>query len=190
MRQPSWEHVPLDAVLRPIGVLRSEQTLHHDAPRQAGLGRGSAGVVHIAQGLQNCLADLHGFSHLWLLWWAHLAKGFSMRVQPPRDSKKRGLFATRAPNRPNPIGMSCVRLVRIDKRQMHIDDHDLLDGTPILDVKPYLPYCDAVPEATCGYVDALADGAADHRDWWQQSSAEPPQRYRRGGRGLPPDAAP
>jgi tRNA-Thr(GGU) m(6)t(6)A37 methyltransferase TsaA len=140
-------------------------------------------VVQIGKGLQNCLQDLRGFSHLWLLWWGHLAKGFSMRVQPPRDAHKRGLFATRAPNRPNPIGLSCVRLLCIDKRQLHIADHDLLDGTPILDIKPYLPYCDAVPDAATGYVAGLPADAGDHRSWWQQKQVPAPLCYQqRSGR--------
>lgn len=183
MSRPRFEHAPLDAVLRPVGILRSDQQLHHEAPRQAGLGRGATGVVEIAAGLQNCLADLRGFSHVWLLWWAHLAKGFAMRVQPPRDAHKRGLFATRAPNRPNPIGLSCVRLLRIERRRLHVADHDLLDGTPILDVKPYLPYCDSVADAAIGYVAGLPDAAADHRDWWEQKPAPLPTRYRQRRRG-------
>jgi tRNA (Thr-GGU) A37 N-methylase len=90
-----------------------------------------------------------------VLFWFHLARGFRSQVVPPRDTKKRGLFATRAPQRPNPIGLSCVRLLRIEKRVLHIADHDLLDGTPVLDLKPYLPYCDSVPDAAIGYVATL-----------------------------------
>jgi tRNA (Thr-GGU) A37 N-methylase len=104
--------------------------------------------------------------------------GFRSRVVPPRDTKKRGLFATRAPQRPNPIGLSCVRLVRIDKRVLHIADHDLLDGTPVLDLKPYLPYCDSVPDARIGYVAELLDAAPDHRDWWREKNVPPPLCYR------------
>lgn len=176
---------PLDAVLRPIGHLRCEQVLHHEAPRQSGLGRGSLGVIEVVQGLQNALSDLAGFSHLWVLWWGHLSKGFQAKVQPPRDAQKRGLFATRAPNRPNPIGLSCVRLLRIDRRQLHIADHDLLDGTPILDLKPYLPYCDAVPDAAIGYVADLPADAGDHCPWWEQKGTLPPWRYRQR---RPPEA--
>jgi tRNA (Thr-GGU) A37 N-methylase len=98
-------------------------------------------------------------------------------VQPPRDQQKRGVFATRAPQRPNAIGMSCVRLLRIEKRVLHIADHDLLDGTPVLDLKPYLPYCDSVPGAEIGYVAGLPEAANDHRLWWRDKSASPPASY-------------
>ena len=128
--------------VRPIGVVRTSQRLHHEAPRQSGLGRGGEGEIEVRQGLQNCLRDLAGFSHVWVLSWLHLARGFRSRVVPPRDTVARGLFATRAPQRPNPIGLSCVRLLRIEKRVLHIADHDLLDGTPVLDIKPYMPSFD------------------------------------------------
>jgi tRNA-Thr(GGU) m(6)t(6)A37 methyltransferase TsaA len=171
-----------ESPLPPIGVVRTAQVVHHDAPRQSGLGRGASGRIELRQGLQNCLADLAGFSHLWVLTWLHLARGFRSRVVPPRDRVARGVFATRAPQRPNPIGLSCVRLVRIEKRVLHIDDHDLLDGTPVLDVKPYLPYCDSVPDAVIGYVDQLDPAADDHRDWWREKRAAPPRVYRCGDR--------
>jgi tRNA-Thr(GGU) m(6)t(6)A37 methyltransferase TsaA len=171
--------------LRAIGIVRAPQRVHHDAPRQSGLGRGSTGAIELRQGLQNGLADLHGFSHLWVLFWCHLARGSRSQVVPPRDTRKRGVFATRAPQRPNPIGLSCVRLLRIDKRVLHIADHDMLDGTPVLDLKPYLAYCDSVPEATLGYVADLPDTAADHRPWWEQKGVPPPAVY--GRRGGDPD---
>ncbi len=169
---------PAGFVLRPIGTVRAEQVVHHEAPRQSGLGRGAAGQIHLRQGLQNCLQDLAGFSHLWVLFWFHHARGFRSQLVPPRDTKKRGLFATRAPQRPNPIGLSCVRLLRIEKRVLHIADHDLLDGTPVLDLKPYLPYCDSVPDAATGYVATLPKEAIDHRPWWEQKGVEPPRVYR------------
>ena len=164
--------------LRAIGVVRCPQRLHHEAPRQSGLGRGADGSIHLRQGLQNALADLDGFSHIWVLFWCHLARGWKSKVVPPRDTKKRGLFATRAPQRPNPIGLSCVRLVRIDKRVLHIADHDLLDGTPVLDLKPYLPYSDSVPDAANGYVAELPEERGDHREWWHEKGVPPPRVYR------------
>ena len=133
------------------------------------------------------LQDLGGFSHLWVLSWFHLARGYRSQVMPPRDTRKRGVFATRAPQRPNPIGLSCVRLVCIDKRRLHIADHDLLDGTPVLDLKPYLPYADSVPGAAIGYVAELPVDGADHRAWWQDKGREPPRVYR--GLDLQPGRA-
>jgi len=167
------------AVFAPIGVVRTVQRLHHEAPRQSGLGRGGDGAIELRQGMQNGLKDLAGFSHLWVLSWLHLARGGRLRVKPPRDREARGVFATRAPQRPNPLGLSCVRLVAIEKRVLHIADHDLLDGTPVLDLKPYLPYCDSVPDAAIGYVADLSPEAGDHRTWWEEKGLPPPRRYRR-----------
>jgi tRNA (adenine37-N6)-methyltransferase len=164
--------------VRPIGVLRSPQVVHHQAPRQAGLGAGRAGEIHLVQDMQNCLQDLRGFSHIWVLAYLHHARGYKAQVVPPRDTRKRGLFATRAPNRPNPIGLSCLLLLRIAGRVLHVGDHDLLDGTPILDIKPYLPYCDSVPGARTGYVADLPPAGADHRQWWREKDTALPQVYR------------
>lgn len=164
--------------LRAIGFVRCPQRLHHEAPRQSGLGRGTAGEIHVRQGLQNCLKDLAGFSHVWILSWFHLVRGCRHQVVPPRDVEKRGVFATRAPQRPNPIGLSCVRLVRIHKRVLHVADLDLLDGTPVIDIKPYLAYCDSVPDAGLGYVADLPEEAADHRAWWREKGVPPPRIYR------------
>lgn len=179
MTASRYEGEPLAAVLRPIGVLRSPFSVHHEAPRQPAGRAGVTGEIHLAQGLQNCLRDLAGFSHLWVLFWCHFARGWNAQVMPPRDRQKRGLFATRAPQRPNPIGLSCVRLLSIDKRVLTIGDHDILDGTPILDLKPYLPYCDAVPDAVIGYVAELPEAAGDHRVWWRDKGVAPPRVYRR-----------
>jgi tRNA-Thr(GGU) m(6)t(6)A37 methyltransferase TsaA len=163
--------------LVPIGFVGSGQVVHHEAPRQSGLGRGGDGWIELRPGLHNGMRDLDGFSHLWVLSWLHLARGRPVQVMPPRDRRKRGVFATRAPQRPNPIGLSCVRLLRIEKRRVYIADHDLLDGTPVLDLKPYLPYCDSVPDAAIGYVANLPADADDHRTWWTQKGVPPPRVY-------------
>lgn len=187
MTRRSFDVEPLPHALVPIGVMRSPHRVHHDAPRQprgaAADAAGGHGCIEIAQGLQNALADLDGFSHLWVLFFCHHARGWNQRVVPPRDTEKRGLFATRAPQRPNPIGLSCLRLLRIEKRRLHVGDHDLLDGTPILDLKPYLPYCDSVPDAAIGYVSSLPRDAGDHRAWWEEKGAAPPRIY--GARERP-----
>ena len=177
---------PSTFALRSIGVMRSPHRVHHDAPRQPRRrGTGAPGQIVLAQGLQNALADLAGFSHLWVLFWCQHTRGWKSKVVPPRDKRKRGLFATRSPARPNPIGLSCLRLLRIEKRVLHVGDHDLLDGTPILDLKPYLPYCDSVPDAAIGYVGALTATAADHREWWESKGAAPPRVYQRRDRRPP-----
>ena len=168
----------LEFVLRPIGVMRSPYVVHHDAPRQPCAGTGVTGEIVLAQGMQNGLKDLAGFSHVWVLFWCQHTRGWKSQLVPPRDSQKRGVFATRSPSRPNPIGLSCLRLLSVQKRVLKVGDHDLLDGTPILDVKPYLPYCDSVPDAVIGYADKLAQDASDHRAWWEQKGLPPPRIYR------------
>lgn len=177
--------------LRPIGVMRSPLVVHHEAPRQprvepAELAAQVRGEIHIAEGLQNALHDLEGFSHVWVVFFCHHTRGWNSKVKPPRDDTKRGVFATRAPARPNPIGLSCVRLVRVEKRVLHVGDHDILDGTPILDVKPYLPYCDSVPDARIGWVAGVAADAKDHRAWWDEKGAKLPRVYERRRREQKP----
>ncbi|AAZ12316.1 Uncharacterized protein family UPF0066, putative [Trypanosoma equiperdum] len=97
---------------------------------------------------------------------AERSAGFKTMLVPPRDSELRGVFATRSPHRPNFIGLSCVRLVDVRGLEVHIADHDLLHGTPVLDIKPYLPFCDAHPDAYAGWVaelDAAGRGGSDHK---------------------------
>ncbi len=96
--------------------------------------------------------DLQGFELLWVLSWMHLNEGWNNKVAVPGFEKK-GLLSTRAPHRPNPIALSAVRLLRVEGLRLHVERTDLLDGTPILDIKPYVPYCDAFPNAKAGWVD-------------------------------------
>lgn len=173
----------------PIAVMRCEQRLHHEAPRQARLDDTTEatdttprGAVVVRHGLQNLLQDLDGFSHVWLVFFCHLSRGYNDLVTPPRDTRKRGLFATRAPDRPNPIGMSAVRLLRIEKRVLWVGAHDLLDGTPILDIKPYVARYDAISDARAGWVETIVDdGRPDHRAWWRDKGEDPPAIYRERG---------
>jgi tRNA (adenine37-N6)-methyltransferase len=149
-----------------VGVVRSPFKVHVGTPRQSLTGDVRRAEIELRPGLQNLLADLSRFSHVWLLTWLHVARGWNDQVAPPRDDRKRGLFATRAPHRPNPIGLSVVRLLRIEGATLHVEGVDLLDGTPVLDVKPYVPDVDAVPDASRGWLDDLADPTKpDHRDW-------------------------
>lgn len=165
-RAPAFVGAPEDlpAVhLEPIGVVRSPFRYLHDAPRQPRVRAAAAGRIELRRGMQNCLADLQGFARIWVLFQFHQARGWREQLQPPRDRRKRGVFATRAPHRPNALGMSCVRLHEVRGVELHISDHDLLDGTPVLDLKPYLPYCDAFPDAETGYVAELPEDGPDHR---------------------------
>ena len=120
--------------------------------------RSPDGVIELIGGhdFEVSLCDLEGFSRIWLLWWFHHNVGWRPKVLPPRGRVgRRGLFATRAPYRPNPIGMSCVPLVAVRGRKILIGPHDLLDGTPILDIKPYIPEIDAFPQERQGWLDEV-----------------------------------
>ena len=155
--------------VRPVGVMRSPYRDHLGTPRQPGTreeGSAREGRIVLRPGLQNLVQDLDGFSHIWVLFWFNYSRGWNHTVRPPRDSRHRGLYATRAPHRPNPIGLSVLPLKRVEGRVLTVGDHDILDGSPILDIKPYLRYADSVPDAACGWVDELGEDAGpDHRDW-------------------------
>ena len=103
------------------------------------------------------LKDLAGFDRVWLLFWCHRAVDAKMLVVPYRDTVERGLFATRAPARPNPVGLSCVRLLGIEHDILRIGEVDILDDTPLLDIKPYVPQYDTYPVQHCGWVDTVPD---------------------------------
>ena len=164
--RPPKDHSP-DALaewtFRPIGVVHSPWRYVHDAPRQGGAGGDAEAVIELRRGMQNCLADLAGFERVWVVFVFSYARGWRQQVVPPRDTVKRGVLATRSPHRPNPIGITAARLVRVRGTRITVAAHDLLDGTPVLDVKPYLPYCDAHPQARAGWTEALSAGAPDHR---------------------------
>lgn len=150
--------------IHPIGFVRSPFVEKIEAPRQATVAEGVQAVVELLPRYQHALEDLAGFDRIWILFWFDRAAdaAFHAKVLPPRSARKRGVFATRSPHRPNPIGMSAVRLERIDGLRLHVRDLDLLDGTPVLDIKPYLAYADAFPEARAGW---LAQQEDPRRTW-------------------------
>ena len=143
---------PKTLQIRPIGVFNSTARYPYDVPRQGAVAGDNIGVIRLYPEYAEGLADLDGFSHIWVLYWFHLNDGWHLKVRPPRHvERKVGVFASRSPYRPNPIGMSAVRLQHVEKGEIWIAGHDLLDGTPILDIKPYLPYADSFPEASLGW---------------------------------------
>jgi tRNA-Thr(GGU) m(6)t(6)A37 methyltransferase TsaA len=99
------------------------------------------------------LRDLKGFERIWLIFWFHKAGPANLLVTPYRDTQQRGVFATRAPVRPCPIGISAVRLIRVRAGALHVADVDILDGTPLLDIKPYIPESDSYPTSKAGWFD-------------------------------------
>jgi tRNA-Thr(GGU) m(6)t(6)A37 methyltransferase TsaA len=109
------------------------------------------------------LKDLDGFSHIILLYHFHLSRGYSLTVKPFLDDKLHGVFATRAPKRPNPIGISIVRLLSIEGNILSIKDVDIVDGTPLLDIKPYVPEFDSIQTANIGWLSDKVKQAQHHK---------------------------
>lgn len=147
---------------RPIGILRSPYSRRIDAPHQSTVVEGTetgdfaGATLELHDWLdEKVIQDLHGFDRIWLIFAFHLSEGWKSSVKPPRGGPKRGVLATRSPHRPNSIGLSSVELVRIEGRTLHLRGVDLLNGTPVLDIKPYIPYADAFPEARAGWIDEL-----------------------------------
>ena len=135
----------------PIGVVHSPHAAPGGTPIQSGADDTPA-TVEIDGAYADALADLGGFERIWLLLWFHRAGPFRLKVVPYMDTHPRGLFATRAPCRPNPIGLSAVRLLAVRGNVLDIRGCDALDGTPVLDIKPYAPRFDAFPDSRVGWL--------------------------------------
>jgi len=148
---------------RPIGIIHTPFPDPVGMPIQPTGGEGIRGTVEVFPEYRDGLVDLDGFSHIILLFHMHRSGDFRLRVVPFLDSVERGLFATRAPRRPNPIGLSTVRLDRIEDGLLHICDVDMLDGTPLLDIKPYVPRLDNRDDARVGWLEALQELFPTHR---------------------------
>jgi tRNA-Thr(GGU) m(6)t(6)A37 methyltransferase TsaA len=148
-------------LVEPIGFVRSPFSDRGAAPRQAQLAAQTEARIELLPRpeLEHALADLELWSHIWVLFWFHHNREWHPKVAPPRSAEKRGVFATRSPYRPNPIGMSAVALERVEGRVVHIRGADMLDGTPVLDLKPYVPYADSLP-ANSGWLEQPEPGAS------------------------------
>ena len=160
---PPKPESPPSLSITPVGVVRSPFRERADAPRQPSLARDVAATVELFAGCgyEDALSDLERWDHIWLIFWFDRnGLAFRPKVRPPRSAQKRGVFATRSPYRPNPIGMSAVRLERVAGLTLHIRGVDLLDQTPILDIKPYVSYTDAIVDANRGWLDAEVDAPA------------------------------
>ena len=137
----------------PIGVVHSPFTSLEGMPIQPSRAQGVQATVEVYSQFEEGLQDLDGFSHITLLCHFHATKRYRLKVVPFLDTELRGLFATRAPSRPNPIGLSVVRLIRIDKNMLSIQDVDLLDETPVLDIKPYVNEFDEREDLRMGWLE-------------------------------------
>ncbi|WP_372677716.1 tRNA (N6-threonylcarbamoyladenosine(37)-N6)-methyltransferase TrmO [Desulfosarcina sp.] len=143
-----------------IGIIQTPFTDIAGMPIQPSGATNVPGQLVLDAQYEEGLADLNGFSHLILLYHFHLSKGYSLTVKPFLDTVERGLFSTRAPRRPNPIGLSIVRLDRIDGCILHVLDVDMLDGTPLLDIKPYVPTFDMRSDARAGWLEQSQERSA------------------------------
>jgi tRNA (adenine37-N6)-methyltransferase len=122
----------------PIGLVHSAYQRTADVPKGFGAQHDAEGILEVQPEFEAGLTDIEGFSHLYVIWVFDRSEGFELLGTPPTDDKPHGVFATRSPKRPNPIGLSVVELLRRNGRHLHVRGVDMLDGTPVLDIKPYL----------------------------------------------------
>jgi tRNA-Thr(GGU) m(6)t(6)A37 methyltransferase TsaA len=139
--------------LQVIGHIRTPFGAPAGTPIQPAYAAAAEGEVVVAERFAAALDDLEGFERVWLLYWMDRVASFRPHVVPYRDTRERGLFATRSPCRPNPLGLSVVRLLERRGRVLRVADVDMLDDTPLLDIKPYVPAFDAHPTARAGWLD-------------------------------------
>jgi tRNA-Thr(GGU) m(6)t(6)A37 methyltransferase TsaA len=149
-----------EIVYRPIGIIHSEHKIQEQTPIQPVFATGCYGSVEIFPEYVEGLTDLEEFSHIYLLFSFHLATAVRLKVKPFLENVERGVFATRAPCRPNGIGLSIVRLLRRENNILHLDGIDILDGTPLLDIKPYTERFDNIKTISNGWQDGIGDEAA------------------------------
>ena len=147
----------------PIGIIHTPFLKLEGMPIQPSGAVGVKGTVELLPEYADGLKDLDGFSHIILLFLLHRSEGFDLRVIPFMDSSPRGVFATRAPRRPNPIGLSIVRLSSIEGSILHIEDVDILDSTPLLDIKPYVPDFDPRGDVRTGWLEHASLTVAEKR---------------------------
>jgi tRNA-Thr(GGU) m(6)t(6)A37 methyltransferase TsaA len=147
--------------LQPIGIVHSPYKEPRGAPIQPRHGGGTEATVELLPEFTRGLTDLEGFSHVILVYHFHLCRGFDLMVTPYLDTRRHGVFATRAPRRPNPIGLSVVQLRGVEGNVLRIMGADIVDGTPLLDIKPYVPDFDAVQECRTGWLEHVAGRAED-----------------------------
>ena len=147
----------------PIGIIYTPFTDLEGMPIQPAGAAGVKGTVEVFEAYRAGLKDLDGFSHIILLYHFHRIRGFKLQVVPFMDTQSRGLFATRAPRRPNPIGLSVVQLDRIEAGVLHIRNVDVLDGTPLLDIKPYVPAFDHQTDTRTGWLEQAGSTVSQRR---------------------------
>jgi tRNA-Thr(GGU) m(6)t(6)A37 methyltransferase TsaA len=146
--------------VNPIGYMRTTFATKVEAPRQPAASSNAPGVIELLPGcnLEHAIEDLATWERIWVIFWFDRNEGWRPKVLPPRSTDgRKGVLSTRSPHRPNPLGLSVLRLERVEGLNIHVLDVDLLDGTPVLDIKPYVPYTDAFPESGSGWLQPPAD---------------------------------
>ena len=149
---------------KPIGIIHSPFKKPTGTPIQTSAAKGIEGHIEIFPEYLKGLQDLDGFSHIILIFYFHLSHHKPLLVKPYLDSELRGVFATRSPNRPNPIGLSIVQLKKIEGNILHIEDVDMVEGTPLLDIKPYIPAVDVKDARRIGWLKNKSKGFENTRD--------------------------
>lgn len=157
----------MDVIYKPIGVIHSPFHNLEEMPIQPTSNASGPGIVEIYPDYIDGLKDLEGFSHIYLLYHLHEVHQSRLLVTPFLDKEPRGIFSTRAPSRPNPIGLSLVKIVRIENNLIYVDQVDILDGTPLLDIKPYVPDFESVQNVRIGWLEQakgqISTGKSDSR---------------------------
>jgi len=151
-------------VYKPIGIIHTPFKQPKGTPIQPISAKGVKGYIEVFPEYAKGLKDIEGFSHIFLIYHFHLVKGSSLVVKPYMDKELRGIFATRAPCRPNPIGISVVRLIKVVGNILHIQDVDIVDGTPLLDIKPYVPAFDIREVERIGWLERVISKVRVTRD--------------------------
>ena len=175
---PELPATPPALTLAPIGYVRTSLGTKVEAARQPRASGGAAGRIELLPGrnFEHALLDLDAWDHIWVLFWFDRNASWRPKVLPPRSrTGRKGVFATRSPHRPNPLGLSAVQLTRIEGLTLHVRDLDMLDGTPVLDLKPYVAYTDSIADAGSGWLErerAEPDPIAAHDVGWSAVAAE------------------
>lgn len=180
----------------PIGFFKSPHINKYDAPRQSTEAEGTVeGVVELVKGfnLEQGLKGLGGFERLWIIYKFHKNENWKPLTETPRATEKQGVFATRSPYRPNPIGMSCVKLLKIEGNKIFVEGHDILDGAPVLDIKPYIPHCDSFKVKNDSWVEEeeskevlFSEESKKQIDWFQKNGVDSIQGFIKDQLGKDP----
>ena len=156
-----------EIVFKPIGIIHSPFSHPVGMPIQPVAAKGIKGSVEVFREYLSGLDDLDGFSHIILIYHFHLSTGYSLKVKPFLDNREHGVFATRAPKRPNPIGISVVKLLKSDRNMLIIENVDIVDNTPLLDIKPFVPKFNGTGKITLGWLtgsmDQVSNWKSDNR---------------------------